>query len=65
MNPNAQHPGDYVLAEQLRQDGTGTVYRAVHATSQDQVTIKGPARKIRQHPDLVPASTARPAPSAA
>jgi hypothetical protein len=53
MNPNAQHPGDYVLAEQLRQDGTGTVFRAVHTTTQDQVVIKVLHEKYSRDPDLV------------
>ena len=53
MNPNAQHPGDYVFAEQLRQDRTGTVYRAVHATSKNQVAIKVLHEKYARDPDLL------------
>jgi Protein kinase domain len=53
MNPNAQHPGDYVFGEQLRQDTTGTVYRAVHATSKNQVAIKVLHEKYASDPDLL------------
>jgi len=53
MNPNAQHPGDYVFGEQLRQDTTGTVYRAVHATSKNQVAIKVLDEKYARDPDLL------------
>jgi serine/threonine protein kinase len=40
MNLKQHRLGDYVLAEQLRQDKTGTVYRAVHATSGKPVAVK-------------------------
>jgi serine/threonine-protein kinase len=53
MNPNAQHPGDYVFGEQLRQDRTGTVYRAVHVTSKNQVAIKILDEKYAGDPDLL------------
>jgi serine/threonine protein kinase len=40
MNLKQQRLGDYVLAEQVRQDRTGTVYRAVHATTGKPVAVK-------------------------
>jgi eukaryotic-like serine/threonine-protein kinase len=53
MTLNTQHPGDYVLTEQLSQDTTGTVFRAVHATSKNKVAIKVLREKYAKDTDLI------------
>ncbi len=60
MNLEQQRLGDYVLAERLGEDKTGTLYRAVHATSQSEVAVrvlherygKGPAIAARLRQEL-------------
>jgi eukaryotic-like serine/threonine-protein kinase len=53
MNLEQQRLGDYVLAERLAEDTTGTLYRAVHATQKTEVAVKVLHAKYRNDPALV------------